>query len=286
MKNIKLLFPNLVYSGTFSGASGWQTGDLSINALYDRVLKHVARSVNATEAKTKFVLALNRNRYVGGLVILGHNFSLSAIVRATYSLVPDFSTIVAQTETNAFPRLYHTADLPFESPNWFLGTPLPEDTMRTTTAAICLLDTDVVARYIRVEIIDPANPAGYVEIGKLFVGPSFNPARNYAQGASLTVTDASRSSESLGGTKFFNKRGKRRVMSFSFTALDEKENFAKHFDLSAEAGITEELMLIPEPDDLVNLQRKSFCGYFREPTPFEQFSFDRMNLSAVVEELI
>ncbi|WP_279483403.1 hypothetical protein [Aureimonas sp. SK2] len=287
---MRLLFPNLAYLADLSSpAGGWQAGDLSIDALHDPVLGHVARSTGLDPKKTRVSFALDRPRQVGGLVVLGHNLSTGArlIVQGAHDAA--FTDIVfnpGAEPVEVYPRLFRTRDLAWSHPNWFSGKPLVEDLGITTTAAFCLFGRNWTARFWRVVFDDPSNGDGFVDVGKVFLGPAFDPPHNYMFGAALSVQDESRMTQSLGGTRFFDRRGKRRRMEFAFDMLRERREFSRWFDMTARLGITDEVMVIPDPDDIRNLQRRSFCAHLREPTPLEQAFHKHMSASLVAEELI
>lgn len=283
---LKLLFPNLVYRSTLDGGR-WKVGDLSRSALYDRVLGHVARTASAAPEDTQLVVKLDRPRRIGGLAILNHNMSPSAFVvlqgyRDAALRDPVFNGNGAPEEV--YPVQYRWGDVDFGEPNWWTRKPLAEDIGRVTTLALVLLPLPKIGLYWRIQFVDPGNPAGYLDIGKVFLGPSFSPSSNYAFGAGLTVLDESRVSQSIGGTRFFDPRGKRRSFAFGFQDMDEEREFARFFDLIAEAGITQEMIVIPDPSDKLNLQRRSFCGTLREATTLEQAVWARLNANFVLDE--
>ncbi|WP_062220476.1 hypothetical protein [Aureimonas sp. D3] len=283
---LKLLFPNLVYTSTLAGGR-WKAGDLSRDALYDRVLGHVARTASAAPEDTQLVVELDRARRVGGLAILNHNMSPAATIilqgyRDRAMTDPVFNGNGAPEEV--YPVQYRWGDVDFGEPNWWTRKPLAEDIGRVTTLALVLLPKPKIGLFWRVQCIDPNNPAKHLDLGKVFLGPSFLPSSNYAYGASLSVRDESRVSQSIGGTRFYDERAKRRVFAFGFQDMDEGREFSRFFDLIADAGITREMIVIPDPSDKLNLQRRSFCGVLREPTQLEQAVYARLNANFVAEE--
>ncbi len=287
-RRMKILAPNLIYKAVLSGGL-WQPGDLSLDALLDPVIGRVARSTSADPAATQMVAALDRPREVGGVVLAGHTMSTAArwIVQGFRdAALTDCVYNPEGLSAEAFPRLFRTRDLPWSHPNWWSGKPLAEDIGRVTTSAILLFDRSVAARWWRIRIIDPTNPAGWIDIGKVLFGPVVDLKVNYVPGAALTVLDESRMSQAVSGTRYFDKRGKRRRMAFGFSQMREADVFSKLFDLTAQLGVTEELFLIPNPLDAVNLQRRSFVAHLKEPTALEQVALRRLSASFIAEELI
>ena len=288
MANMKLLFPNLCDLAAVSDGA-WRDGDLGLEALHDTAIGHVARSMNAAPSSTVMQWVLDRPHDFGAIAILGHNMTTAATVVATIAFDETFTQIAfsnADQPADAFPAVNRTRDLPWTHPNWFSGRPTQDEIGRTITAATIVLPKAANGKVLRIQIFDPANPDGYVEVGRIMFGPVVEFGQNYAYGAALSVQDESRRTQSLGGSRFFDKRGKRRRMTFGFDTLDEEQAFAKLFDLTADAGMTEEVFVMPDVDDRLNMQRRSFRGHLTEPSQLEQVVFRRMNAAFQVEELI
>lgn len=280
--------PNLAYSATFSGG-GWRAGDLSLDALLDPVLGHVARSVDADPANTQFIIDLGRAEEVGGLHLLGHNGSTRGRAIIDGSRFPDFREVHWNAEAVAidfFPRLFRTRDLPWSHSNWFSGKPTARQIGRTTAQLVHLFPRNKALRYWRVRCIDPLNPDGFFQLGKVMIGPRFDFPFNYSIGGNLTIVDDSVVTRSLSGTPYFDERGKRRRMAFNFAYLKGQDQFARHFDLLADLGTTREFMLIENPDDSRNLQRSSFCAHLTQPSPLELLELRYISATHVAEEII
>lgn len=288
MSKMVWIAPNLAYQAAFSGG-GWLDGDMSLAALHDRVLGHKARSANAAPASTQMTIALDRVQPVGGIAILGHNVSTRGRVIIQGARDAAFTQIECNAAGEAvpfYPRLFRTRDLPWSHPNWFSGKPTAREIGRTTTQLIYLLPRNRSLRYWRIRIEDTQNPDGYVELGKVIIGPRFDFPFNFAVGGSFSILDESKVVQSLGGTRYFDKRSKRRRMAFNFAYLDGPEQFSRLFDILADLGTTEEFMLIENPDDARNIQRTSFCAHLVQPTPLEYQTWRHIGASHVAEELI
>lgn len=289
MANIKLFYPNLSDRAEYSGG-GWDAGQLSLEALHDPVISHVARSVNTDPANTRITIALDRPRDIRGFAIVNHNLSTAARYIVEAASDAGFTTIVYNAEgipQDAYPALFRTRDLPWSNPNWFSGRPLAEDIAAVTSAAILVLPVDINARYWRIRILDENNAAGFVQIGRLFFGPVWEPAINYSyNGNRLGVDDLSNAQQSIGGTLYFDKRPRRRTFAFSFDRLEEDAHFAVLFDMIRSAGVTEEIFVVPDSDDSLNLQRRSFLARMRQASAIDQVPVRHIATSFVLEELI
>ena len=286
MADIQLLFPNRIDGdgATLSGGS-WLPA-LPLANLQNRVLSKVARSTNDATASTRFVIDLGRERSIDGLVLMAHNLSTSATYEITASANADLSSpLYASGPRLAYPSIYQTVDLPWSHPHWWSGLPDEEDLADLPANAIHLLSTAVSARYWRVIISDESNPVGYVQIGRVFIGSAWRPPMNYVYGAKLGIVDPSTSDRALSGTLYFDERPVYRTAAFAFDGLPEDETFPALFDLIRKAKTTREIFYVPDADDLLNIQRRSFICHAREPQPIEQSAFRRMSVAFVLEEL-
>ena len=166
--NFLLGYANRIGSATISGGS-WLAGAPASN-VGTWALADTARSSDALSTSTK--LRINHGGAVTARVLVRHNLSSAATVRwmrgttAGGSDVADTGSVAAWAFT---PRAYDGAvyDVP-------------------------LLQTEQTsAQYDEIEITDTGNAAGYVEIGRVFVGPAFDPDIGQAYGLRDGHTDLS-----------------------------------------------------------------------------------------------
>ena len=281
----QLLFPNRIDASTLSGG-GW-SAPFPLANLQDRRLSLVARSANAALASTKFDVALDRTRSIDALVLVATNLSTDASITVTLASDPSFSsgTTLLATTAPAYPASQHTLDLHWSDSNWWSGRPTTEDLASLGRTSIVLLPKTVLARYVRVEIADTANPETYVQVGRAFVSSAWTPDHNYDFGAALEIGDLSTNDRAIGGGLYFDKRPRYRTQSVAFTNLYET-GFSTIFDILRTAGQTEEAFWIPDSTDTLNLLRRCFLCRIREPSKLEQAAFLRQNVGLVLEELL
>ena len=83
------------------------------------------------------------------------------------------------------------------------------------------------ARYWLIEITDTANPAGYIELGRCWLGgATFSPALGVSYGMELGFESLDVTDESLGGIIWGEKRASRRSLTASFGTLTAIEKRA------------------------------------------------------------
>jgi len=263
-------FPNRVDSATLSGGS-WSSS-LPRSNLQSRVLGKVARTANVTTAATQFDIDLGSDMKVRVFAVVNHNFSLFATYRLRGSTVSNFASTVydsGATFVDVWPVVYPSESLDWEDSNWWGGKYTAEQIEGYTRTLVVVLPANVTARHWRFEVNDTTNAAGYLDMGRVFIGPVWQPANNMSYGAANgweTKTDVQ---EALGGAEYFQRRTPYRVARFSLNWMSEDEGMANAFELQRRAGIDQDVLWIHDPDDTVHALRRQFLGRLRQLSPIE-----------------
>lgn len=286
MANTILAYGNRIDDATLFGGSWLAT--LPLTNLQDRRLGKVARSSAAGLADTKFDVDLGGVRLTRVVALVNHNFSVDALYRIRLSSVSDFSTTVADSGwTDVWPRVYPSGSVPWGSPSWWSGRYAAEDIAGYTATLVYLLPATKNARYIRIEIDDTANEAGYVQIGRVFTSDGWQPVRNMTYGGSgLGWEDPSGVQKSLSGAASFDEKNKLRVARFGLAAMTEGEAMGNAFEIQRFAGITKEVLFVWDPDDTEHAIRRQFLGRMRTLSLMENPGPDRWKAPFEIEELL
>jgi hypothetical protein len=165
--------------------------------------------------------------------------------------------------------VYPSESLEWEDDNWWTGQYTSEEIEGYTTALIHLLESNIRARYWRVELDDTSNPDGYVEIGRLFIGSTWQPFKNMSYGASNAWETKTDVQEAIGGAEYFQRRTPFRIARFALNWMSENEGMANAFELQRRAGIDQEVLWIHDPDDTVHALRRRFLGRLRQLSAIE-----------------
>lgn len=288
MANAILAYGNLADSATLTRGS-WVT-TLPRDNLKNRIIAKVARTTDATLTSTTFDVDVGLYQTIRVIALVGHNLSLSALYRVRTSNVSGFgSSANTLTDTGwvpAWPALYNSYDLNWEDSNWWSGT--ISDTARQgyNWTNTIVLPTPTNAEFIRVEIDDQANAAGYVQIGRLFVGAGWQPVVNMEYGASLGWETGTTVETAYSGTEYFDERKPFRVARFKTNWASEDEGMQYPFEIMRQAGISREVLYIHNPDDTVHALRRQFIGRLRQLNPVE-YPYPQVTSTAwEVKELI
>lgn len=275
MANIILGFPNRVDSAVLAGGA-WVEA-LPLANLQDRALARVARTLDIELTSTMLTVDLQQQRTLRVLAFVAHNFSLSARITLVFSNAADFSDPLLTVTSDAWPSVsdgeWDLDALEWENDNFWLGTYLQEDIEGQTPTCSILLPEDVLARYIKVTIDDSSNSAGFLQVGRLFIGAAFlQPRLNYSFGATLGYEDATNIDMALSGAEYFDRREPVRVMRFTLGYLSADEGFGAALELTRRAGVSGEVFVIPDPADTAYGATRSFLGRLRQLSPLEQLA--------------
>lgn len=238
-------YGNLVESATLSGGT-WSTAAPRANVA-TWPLADTARTSSATTTATTLTLDHGSATAARVLAIMGHNLSAAATVRWMRGTTSGGSDVADTGAVDA----------------WAI-------TPRTTGGHHVLLwqTADTWARYDTVEIDDTANAAGYVEIGRLFVGPAVRPTYGQSYGLQDGLIDLSTSSRAEDGALWVAQRRTLRQVSLVMEGLALDVGDALH-EMLRTHGATAEVVYLFDTADAAATQRYGFVGTAAEMTPLE-----------------
>lgn len=273
------------YTVSFSGGS-WEAS-LPLTNLRDPLLSAVARSTDATNASTQFVVDLGVPRDIRLVACPDGNYTRDSRVRITGATDSGFTDVVVTVDfRDIWQEVYPWGTLPWEDLAWWDGKITAEDAVGYPMPFIHVFDTAVVARYWKIEIDDEGNPDGYVELSRLFLSPGYQPTHNAEYGATIGwETDTSRQ-RSLGGADFYDERRPRRRMRLTLNAIEMDELYAQMFEIQRRQGISRQIYVVLDPDDGPNLHRTSFLATLEELSPIELAFYDRGVVAVDLVEVI
>lgn len=262
MANCMLGFPNRADESVLSGGEWFPT--LPLQNLQTRVIGEVARTTDTALASTQFTIDLGRSMKTQILALRNHNLSITAEYRVTGSLTADFAVLAHDSGwTDVWPVIYPWGALEWEDDNWWTGKYTAEEREGYTTELDHLLPAAKLGRYWRVEIRDLGNPAGFIQIGRLFIGPAWQPEINMIYGATIAWDTKTEVQEAKSGAEYFDVRTPYRVQKFTLSWMEENEAFTRAFELQRQAGIHAEIVFIHDPADTVHSLRRRFMVRMR-----------------------
>ena len=103
--------------------------------------------------------------------------------------------------------------------------------------------TQATARYWRLDLADATVPDN-LQIGRVFLGPKWQPAYSQNWGWAVTPLDPSWIDESFGGQEYADQRPQRRQVQFTLDWLTKAEAFDNALTLARANGIVRDVLAI------------------------------------------
>lgn len=297
MANMVILYENFADLGTFfqgfgpSFPSGYGSWDDLLN-LQDSDIRLVARSTTAANADSRFRIDLGVEQPVGGCAFgpvnmsPGSTWRLRAYSDAAYYLLLYDSGIQSVAGT-VIDWSNTTAWLEWEDPGFWLGiADLTSDELPQYAFHIIPSSIALAARFWQLEIFDDVNSDGFLEIGRFMLARAFRPERNYGEDNSAGFDFLTDTNQALGGKRTYWERGLRRTWRGSFQHLSNTQMFRDVISLALRAGLSKQVFIVPDPDDVVFAQRRSFLATLKQSPAIQQLLMDRGSTSVDAEEVL
>jgi hypothetical protein len=126
--------------------------------------------------------------------------------------------------------------------------------------------TATTARYWRLDIAD-ATLADNLQVGRVFLGPRWQPSSNQEYGWQIATMDPSPVDESRGGQSFPDVRAQRRVLTFQLNWMNEAEMYDNAFALARAAGVVRDVLVVQNSLTSAYLAEQSVWGLLTELQP-------------------
>lgn len=285
MGNIMLGFPNRADTAMLSNGS-W-VASLPLTNLQRRLIGQVARTTDTALTSTRIDINLGTSKNTRLVNLTNHNLSLGATYRITASPDSAYGTLAYDSGwLPVWPQVYPYSSLEWEDDNFWTGQYTQEQIAGYTTSLTHILPTSKVVQYWRIELNDAANLAGYVQAGRLFIGPAWQPTNNMSYSNSLAWETKTVVDEAISGAEYFDVRLPYRVAKVSFDWMATDEAMTNAFEITRRAGIDQEVMYIHDPDDTVHALRRRFLSRMRTLNPIENPYFNQNKQAFEFKELL
>jgi hypothetical protein len=290
--NAILAYPNHVDADPAFAAVAFDGGqwraELPLTNIRDRLLVRRARSVNVALSSTQFWIDLGVSRDVRVAAIPFLTASRAARIRIRAFLTQDAGG-AAQADSewrDVCPVVYPFGSLYYGHPAFWDGRMTQEEAALFSMPVVVAFPQTIIARWWLFEIDDTTSALGYVEVPRAFLAPGWQPTLNMVWGASVGFEPRTTVVESYGGAQFFDVQRGRRVARFGFDYLPETEALAVALDMQRRLGVDGQLFFVYDPDDTVNMHRRSFPARSRVLSPLQAAVFGRSSVTFEIEEQI
>lgn len=170
---------------------------------------------------------------------------------------------------DVWPVVFPFPVLEWEDDRWWSGKYGADELAGSYHTMTAILPAAVTQRYWRLEFDDTGNPDGYIQAGRVFIGPAWQPTINPSYGMSTAWETKTDVQPALGGAEYYGRRTPYRTTRFSLDWMSEDEGMSQAFDIDRRAGIDKEVFWVHDPDDTVHANRRQYLGRFRALSPIE-----------------
>ncbi|MDO9500609.1 hypothetical protein [Falsiroseomonas sp.] len=142
----------------------------------------------------------------------------------------------------------------------------------------------VAARYWRIDLDDQANAGGFLDLARLWIGPAVALSSNFSYGAALGMEADTRIARSQGGALRFEERASQRVATYPIEHQTAQEAYRVHLELQRVAGLSGEVLAVPDPEDTLYRCERVFIARLRSLRPISNRYFQRFATELELEE--
>lgn len=141
-------------------------------------------------------------------------------------------------------------------------------------------------QYWRFDLTDTANTAGYVQLGRVFIGTNWRPDRGAATGATLGYESRSTTTEADDGAEYHTERRGPRVARFNIEAQTQDEAMRKVLEMQRQLGSTGEVLFQWDTSDTLYQPARAFLGRLRSLSPLTAINSNLWSASFEIKELL
>lgn len=179
---------------------------------------------------------------------------------------------------------FDTGDLDAFPAAWMSATTAEQRATLRNKHAGFMCPTEQTGGHWRLDLIEPTHPKGYLQLGRVFMGPVWQPPVNVAYGdISMKFVDRDLVSETASGAEYGVKQQSPREARVTWRLLDDEDLDALLY-IDALVGTSEEVYWARDPDDEARLPLWSFIGRFLELTDTEEPDYGATAKTAVIRE--
>ncbi|MBS7789281.1 hypothetical protein KTR66_04710 [Roseococcus sp. SDR] len=284
-ENVVFGWPRWTDGVAWSGGA-WQA-DYPVANLGTLPLARVARSASLAPADTQIVGTLAKDRQIRLFALVRHNLTVTA--RYRLRLYADAARTVVLYDTgwvDVWPILYPWPTVEWEDDRWWTGTYTAEELEGYIWTRPIWLPEQVLARAFLLELDDPSNTAGFVELGLLEVARGWQPSLNVSYGYSTGRRTRSLMVEALGGSKYFDRRDAPRMVKADIQNLPRAEAMTGPVEMVRQLGVDTPVLWFPFPDRVQDWVRDCFLGRLVDPAPLTIPHYNRMSFPVQIEEIL
>lgn len=168
--------------------------------------------------------------------------------------------------------------------DWVSSTTAEERAGVRGTATIST--TPQTAQWWRFDVVDAANPAGFVELGRIFLGERWRPQYGALSGATLGYLDRATITEADSGAEYTVTRPLPRVAAVELVFRSESDAMTRGLEIQRQLGTTGELLFSWDDADSEFQPARTFLARLRTLQPITCLYRGHWRAELEVKELL
>ena len=278
-------FPRWTDDVTWSGGS-WTT-NYPITNLATLPFAKVARTTDAAAAHTQFRGTFSKPRLAEIIVLCRHNLTLDATWRVRlYEKTTDVQPVFDSGFIEVWPAVYDQTQVTWDSGSFWDLKYTDDQISGYPWFAPLYIDGSYTVAAFAVEISDPANPDGYIQIGLCEVASALDFPMGLSFGAQVGFTAATVITTADGGIDYSERKQKPRTFTGTLAAVDRSFGLTTFFELQRINDIDVPFFFWPDREDTQHTLRLAYMARNQQLNALSQAYFKNDAVTLNLKEIL
>jgi hypothetical protein len=150
--------------------------------------------------------------------------------------------------------------------------------------AVLALPSYLVATRFVLDIQDPGNPDGFLNIPLAFMGPAWDPLGGLSYGTSLGYSGAAREVVTRGGQVWSDPAPIQRQWNLQTESIRKEEVWPQVMEMDRYARSSGNVLFVPQLNDLAGAGREAVYGILKPSAPIGYRSWSRHSWAGTITE--
>ncbi|MGE4043309.1 MAG: hypothetical protein AB7F35_00545 [Acetobacteraceae bacterium] len=274
-------FPRWTEDVTFASDAAWDA-DYPVTNLGIPPFARVARTINVEPVNTWFRGSFSKPRLTEIIVLCRHNLTLDATWRVRlYEHAADVAPIYDSGFMEAWPPVYGEDEVSWDGGTWWDGKYTDEEIAGYPWYAPHYIPDGYTVEAFRVDVVDPTNPAGYLQFGLCEAASALDLPIGTAFGAQLAFLSRTGITEADGGVETFEKKQKPRSFTGQLAAVARSTSLSRFYEMQRLHDVHRPFFWWPDRTNPKNTLRTAYLARFQQLDPITQMltAHDALTLS-------
>lgn len=274
-------WPNLSDGATLSGGT-WASSPFALANMQSPESALVARTTGITTAATQFQVDFGAAVRLRAIGEIRHNAPEGTLRRVSAGTTAGDDDVYAGDWRDFHGITYSEAGVEFQSEWW--GPELSAFNYGNPYPGIEVLPWDVTARYWKVEYDLSASAVSHLQIGRLFMGPVYQPEYNAVYGLVDGMVDNSQIQQLPNGGIVTYPGRVARTVQFEFPLTNAGAEEYRIREMMRRQKTTGDILYVPYPYEPDKRQLKGFLGRMQELSGMNTIGYMRRSIGLKLTE--